>query len=177
MIRQAAFLGALALAAPSWAVNKCTGSDGKVSYQETPCADNHATKEVKISNSTAATSTSASSPGRQMQLVPAPLDFEVARKIAAADMQTAKGRLKDPESAKFDGLRVLSFQAMGKTIAMTCGNLNAKNSYGGYVGSKPFWVYEGVFTETFNHYYPKDKSLTYLMGNIQTACLTDGVAV
>lgn len=32
----AAFLAAAA--APSWAINKCTGSDGRTSYQEAPCA-------------------------------------------------------------------------------------------------------------------------------------------
>lgn len=173
MIKQAAIACALIAAAPVWAVNKCTGPDGKVSYQEAPCADSHVAKEVKISTSPAATS----SMGRQMPLVPVPLDPEVARKIAAADMLIAKNRLKDPDSAKFDGVRVFAFKAMGNTIEMTCGNLNAKNSYGGYVGSKPFWVYEGIFTETFDHYYPKDKSLTYLMGKIQTACLTEGMAI
>jgi len=31
----------LALAAPSWALNKCTGPDGKVSFQDAPrCAEN-----------------------------------------------------------------------------------------------------------------------------------------
>ena len=38
MIKHAVFLGALALTAPSWAVNKCTGADGKVVFQDAPCA-------------------------------------------------------------------------------------------------------------------------------------------
>ena len=29
----------LACAAPAWAVNKCTGTDGKVSFQDAPCAE------------------------------------------------------------------------------------------------------------------------------------------
>lgn len=171
-------MAALLLAAPAWAINKCTGADGKVVYQEVPCAGNHAAKEVKIwDNTPSAGSYGRFTPGTQMPLVALPLDVEAARKIAATDMEIAKRRLKDPDSAKFDGVRVLSFKAMGKAVEMTCGNLNAKNSYGGYVGTKPFWVYEGVFTETFDHYYAKDPTPKYLMGGIQTACLTQGIDV
>jgi len=31
----------LALAAPAWAMNKCTGPDGKVSFQDAPCESAH----------------------------------------------------------------------------------------------------------------------------------------
>lgn len=41
-------------------------------------------------------------------------------------------RLKDPESARFTGLQM---SADGKVV---CGKVNAKNSYGGYVGPQPF---------------------------------------
>lgn len=37
-----------ALTSPAWAVNKCTGLDGKVAYQETPCGNaSKATEQVK----------------------------------------------------------------------------------------------------------------------------------
>jgi hypothetical protein len=43
-----------------------------------------------------------------------------------------KGRLKDPESADF---RNVSVAQDGLTV---CGEVNAKNSFGGYVGYRPF---------------------------------------
>ncbi|MBS0476268.1 MAG: hypothetical protein JSR28_14135 [Proteobacteria bacterium] len=45
MIRQSVFLGALALSAPAWAINKCTGADGKVVYQDAMCGTSSATSE------------------------------------------------------------------------------------------------------------------------------------
>ncbi len=43
-------------------------------------------------------------------------------------------KLKDPESARFKNLRFVDYKG-GKLI---CGEVNAKNSYGGYVGFAPF---------------------------------------
>lgn len=37
MIKHAILLSAALVVAPAWAVNKCTGPDGKISFQETPC--------------------------------------------------------------------------------------------------------------------------------------------
>ncbi len=38
MIKLAVFLAAaLSAAVPAWAVNKCTGPDGKVMFQDAPC--------------------------------------------------------------------------------------------------------------------------------------------
>ena len=51
-------------------------------------------------------------------------------------------KMKDPESAKFADLVVID---SGK-IPIVCGWVNAKNSYGGYVGYKPFFVM-GKFAE------------------------------
>jgi len=42
--------------------------------------------------------------------------------------------LKDPESAKFTGMKIKKY-GEGRLV---CGHVNAKNSYGGYVGSKAF---------------------------------------
>lgn len=69
MIRQL-FLGTaacLALAAPAWAINKCTGPDGKVSFQDAPCTGGGKGEkvEVRLSSSgigTAAPAASAAAP-------------------------------------------------------------------------------------------------------------------
>ena len=52
---------------------------------------------------------------------------------AMSDLQSrASAALKDPSSAQFQGLEL---KAGGKVL---CGEINAKNSYGGYVGFRPF---------------------------------------
>lgn len=53
--------------------------------------------------------------------------------LNAAKGSVASG-LKDPNSAQFNGVRLVSY-AGGKVI---CGTVNAKNSFGGYVGFTPF---------------------------------------
>lgn len=48
--------------------------------------------------------------------------------------------LKDPESARFRSM----YGAKGNVEKIAiCGEFNAKNSYGGYTGYKPFMVFEG----------------------------------
>lgn len=44
--------------------------------------------------------------------------------------------LKDPDSAKFDG--IAGAKAAGEKDITVCGFVNARNSYGGYTGKKPF---------------------------------------
>lgn len=41
-------LAALLSAGPSWAINKCTAPDGKVTYQESPCNAVQGASELKI---------------------------------------------------------------------------------------------------------------------------------
>lgn len=52
----------------------------------------------------------------------------------AAIRETIKRQLKDPESARF---RWVAYTGLDE---LYCGFVNAKNSYGGYVGFKPFAV-------------------------------------
>lgn len=64
---------------------------------------------------------------------------EVAR-IEAAKERIVR-TLKDPESARFQSVREVH-DSRGKVSVV--GELNARNSYGGYVGFKPFLVNEDV---------------------------------
>ena len=48
-----------------------------------------------------------------------------------------KDGLKDPNSALFES----SYHASGEGDGYVCGQVNAKNSYGGYTGKKPYYVY------------------------------------
>jgi len=61
-----------------------------------------------------------------------------------ANIETATRRvMKDPDSAQFG--EIAGAQTPEGTINV-CGMVNAKNSFGGYVGSRPF----------FGVYYPRD---------------------
>lgn len=64
---------------------------------------------------------------------------------AVAEATTAiASKLKDPESARLrDVVRVVSPKT-GKT-SIICGWVNAKNSFGGYVGFRPFYVLGDMF--------------------------------
>ncbi len=55
-------------------------------------------------------------------------------KTIAAAQVAAKKDLKDPDSARFQNLRIAEYDG-GNVV---CGEINAKNSYGGYVGYKRF---------------------------------------
>lgn len=50
-------------------------------------------------------------------------------------------KLKDPDSARFSGVVGVGDPNTGSFSV--CGSVNAKNSYGGYTGSKPFAVSAG----------------------------------
>jgi hypothetical protein len=50
-------------------------------------------------------------------------------------MELVKARLKDPDSAKFKGV----YFVRGKAgVPVTCGQVNSRNSFGGYTGFVPF---------------------------------------
>lgn len=60
-----------------------------------------------------------------------------------AEISIVRSSLKDPASAQFEGVQ------KGKKAGSVCGAVNAKNSYGGYVGFRRFVVFEGVaYVET-----------------------------
>lgn len=76
---------------------------------------------------------------------------EVALRVAMEDV------LKDSESARFRNLDVFEDPYLGDGQYTLCGEVNAKNSYGAYIGYKPFMarsvtlptgevVYEGIST-------------------------------
>lgn len=54
--------------------------------------------------------------------------------VMAATKEVAKEGLKDPSSAQFRNVRIVSWGSE----KVVCGEINAKNSYGGYVGFKRF---------------------------------------
>ena len=65
-------------------------------------------------------------------------------KVKALAMEAVRGNLKDPASAQFRNVRLVEFSG-GKVV---CGEVNAKNAYGGYVGYTR-WVSGGVYAQLY----------------------------
>jgi hypothetical protein len=61
---------------------------------------------------------------------------KVPPKLLQAAESYIGNQMKDPDTVKFRGL----FMTSNQTSEVVCGSINAKNSYGGYVGFKPFYV-------------------------------------
>lgn len=56
-------------------------------------------------------------------------------KVIEEAQEAVRYGLKDPASAQFREVRLVSYRGDGRVV---CGQVNAKNSYGGYVGFKRF---------------------------------------
>lgn len=72
---------------------------------------------------------------RSPSLIPKPKPYKSnpkeARKATAAGKAAVRAHLKDPDSAQFRGLHT-------RNDVYLCGEVNARNSYGGYGGFKEF---------------------------------------
>lgn len=64
-----------------------------------------------------------------------------------------KQKMKDPDSTKFQNVRSINNSQGASYI---CGEANAKNSYGGYVGFKPFAYKEGRVVLDGSYDKPED---------------------
>lgn len=67
----------------------------------------------------------------------------ITEKRAAEAMEAAKNGLKDPDSAKFRNLYEVAGMKDDSGNHAVCGEVNAKNSYGGYVGYRRFMQLAG----------------------------------
>ena len=111
---------AFGAALPAMAINKCTTADGKVTFQEAACPRDQAAQSI----------------GQPTGVPPKPKTSAVNKDLALPMgeeelKQRVRNALKDPNSAEFKDVQWVA----GKAI---CGQVNAKNSYGGYVGFKYF---------------------------------------
>ena len=67
---------------------------------------------------------------------PAKVDVEKLKKLALTDgKRSLAEHMKDPDSVKFRNL------ITSESGSVLCGEVNAKNSYGGYVGFKRFYYF------------------------------------
>ena len=70
----------------------------------------------------------------EAKLLAGDIENVTADVVFAKSKQMVLDKLKDPESAKFRNQKIIDFKG-GKLL---CGEVNAKNSYGGYVGFAPY---------------------------------------
>ena len=158
MIKPTIFLSAaLIAAAPAWAVNKCTGPDGKTVFQDAPCAGKGEKIEVRpasgfavrapapvASESPSAAATPPSAPPATAPVVATPAAPSKSALDTSADTCLAwyKPHLRDPASAyysghKFEDKRVLRM------------DIHAKNGFGGVQILKGVCEFEnGKFSES-----------------------------
>jgi hypothetical protein len=76
-----------------------------------------------------------------------------------------RGQLKDPDSAKFSEVEYF------ESRQIACGKVNAKNSFGGYVGAIPFAYFDG---KAFSLEWGNDPN-RYLW--VQHQCLVEHISV
>lgn len=127
------------LAAPAWAINKCTGDDGRPVYQDAPCAGKGEVLKIRptggqvsgMSPSSAimlpfsSVATVPNPPALKPQEVPQPIANKSALEMEADTcMEFIKPRLKDPSSPYH-----LNVNKEGTVVSF---DLFAKNSFGGY---------------------------------------------
>ena len=62
---------------------------------------------------------------------------ELPSRITAAAKQQVSYTLKDPDSAQFRNVRGFAFSGPGGGYVV-CGEVNGRNSFGGYAGFQPF---------------------------------------
>lgn len=67
----------------------------------------------------------------------------LTKEVEAAGTAKVRDSLKDPESAQFTGLYAAT-RIDGGGPPVLCGFVNAKNSYGGYVGKKAFMATDRI---------------------------------
>lgn len=138
------FVGACAsMAAPAWAVNKCTGPDGKVSFQDAPCAGKGEKLEVRPAAgaapirpagpvqpqaavpAAAASAPAAPQPQQLPQAAPAAPAKSALNTEADACLAWYKPLLRDPAGAYYT--------APSKDRRVVTITVHATNGYGGYV--------------------------------------------
>lgn len=118
----------------AWAVNKCTLPDGKVVYQEAACEADAISKPIKILADSTATQHS---------------DRVEKMKVQCEQMLRNVPAWKDKGSLVFSGFfrgKVTTMKIGDQSVAVVeyWTNVNAKNSYGGYVGEKPAICYANM---------------------------------
>ena len=142
MIKPLIFVGATLLAmAPAWAVNKCTGPDGKVAFQDAPCAGKGEKVDVRPASGSVGTAAPVVQPTAPTATAQTPAPTTAPQQPAAAqapsvassplsreaDMCLAwyRPKLRDPAGAYYS-----EPSKDGRVLTIT---VHGTNGFGGYV--------------------------------------------
>lgn len=125
----------------AWAVNKCTGADGKVSFQDAPCAGNGEQIDVRPASGPARAAAPAATPQPPIPKVSAPVPPPAAPAVPVQPAPVAtkspiereadeclawyRPKLRDPAGAYYTAP-----SKDRRTLSIT---IHATNGYGGYV--------------------------------------------
>lgn len=137
------------LVSPVWAINKCTGKDGKVVYQEMACERTSQSESVRVfagqgdaptrpvpakpmsSSAAEAAPSNTAAPQRPAAQEAASLGPQTTasnEEIVSQCLNWYRPRLKNPAGAYADGVT-----RVGSVLHLT---VYGTNSFGGYVGKK-----------------------------------------
>ena len=154
ILRTAIFL-ALAIPSSAFAINKCTDTNGKLTFTDAACPQDQtwtnpppppkpepekAPTPSQSVQSVLSSITSATPQGKEPE-------SQVEKDTAEELLLIVRSSLKDPESAKFRDIKIAikPYDVTGtKTAYAICGEVNAKNSYGGYTGFEGFVVENNI---------------------------------
>lgn len=133
MFKPVIFLGILILAPQVWAAHKCTGPDGKISYQDAPCTGQGEKFEMRPVSGVAPTPSAPaySTPAPPPSIVvPPSVPLPVAQlppltREADTCLAWYKPKLRDPAGAYYTAP-----SKEGRVLSIT---IHATNGYGGYV--------------------------------------------
>lgn len=149
----------LIAASPAWAVNKCTGPDGKVAFQDAPCAGKgekivvrpasglpgaNAPAAPSLGALPTAAAPAAAAPAPVAPAAPAPTAAAKSPLVREADMCLAwyLPRLRDPAGAYYT-----EPAKDGRVVSMT---VHATNGFGGYVTRRAGCeIHQGKLNETW----------------------------
>ena len=163
-------------------INKCVVG-GNTVYQQDVCERAGGTGErIKVYPSGDGPSGSGAHPleGSPAVIVdPIPTSSDEARSIFGRQRAAISAGLKDPSSAQFQAVGVVRTKHSSGDITYFCGMVNAKNSYGGFVGYQPFVSDgRGIEIETKNFViYRKLGGTWYDVRPVWNHCLAKGVTV
>jgi Domain of unknown function (DUF4124) len=192
------WLFALLLATwPAGAVYKCV-VDGKTTFSDTPCATNAEQIQPRGSSRPSVSTELDRSfedlrkrleedrkPGGllnplDMPFTPLSIDnIDAIRRTFEELKPRIVYNLKDPSSAIFRHVRAVRVEYAGEKKTCYCGQINAKNSYGGYGGYEPFFV-DNEKVEIGEEHINTDKEIGdkwYKFGYVIKYCFLQGELV
>ena len=155
MIKIALLAAALVLSTPAWAVNKCTGPDGKVTYQEATCINGEQAKEIDKSSDQARRGQDVMSPNDVARALDAQMNGAVLKQMDR-NAQERKRQLGDarpiPLASREDGKVFVGMRS--EQVLEAWGKPGSINETVRANGTAEQWVYRrGRYETQYVHFF------------------------